>query len=236
LQYEFFAGIIHRGTAYSGHYHVVIRDLEQEVVRQQTEPIYLDFNDTIINEVDAEYLNKFKKKGEENFYLLIYRQKGPWDSQKIVPVEDEVMLSVRLENEQISATRAEYDRMKQCIRVYVANLGVLAEAGVVSVDTLATHEEEIDGAVNPKFLLDKSNPEAFYNQVEMHFGIRMDDFQLFLARFKYNGSIYYVEKVDFHAYKFDQKDGVGMNSQLLLVNNAFLDFPVFATFKERNVG
>lgn len=233
--YEFFAGIVHRGTAYAGHYHAIIRDMEEERQAQSKEPLYLDFNDTSVTPVDQEQLQKFKKKGEENYYLIIYRRKGPLPETPAAPFEDEVTLANRIENEQIKRQRVEYEQLQRKIRVYVADLGALAEHGIVSAEDLQTMTEDIDGAMNPRFVLDKTNPKEFLAQVQTHFGIQMADYKLYLARTRVSNSLYYVEEVNLENYDFSAKDGLGMNSQLILVNNVFADFPVFANFIARNV-
>lgn len=234
-EYEYFAGIIHRGTAYSGHYHVVIRDLDLETKNKSPQPCFNDFNDTIVNPVNEEYLDRFKKSGDENCYLLIYRKKGEFSSVLPQPIEDEITKEIKIENDLIKTSREEYENLKHKIRVYVGELSSLLESGAISIDNLQTIEGDIEDKQTPTVILDKRFPSEFVKNLEQIFKIDMKSHKLYLVRIKNDKTVYYVDEFDVLNPNFDKKDCVCMNSMLFIVNECFFDFPLFKNFKPKNV-
>lgn len=233
--YEFFAGIIHRGTAYSGHYHVVIRDLEMESKNEDSKHCYNDFNDTIVNPVDEDYLNKFKTKGDENCYLLIYKRKGEFINNNVEADEDDLTLAIKTENARIAQSRVQYERLKQCLRVNVVQLSHLLEQGLVSVDDLQSIEGEIEESDMRSLLMDKTDLPQFSKLIEETFAVNFSSQKLFLVRIKNNSRIYFVEEIDLEKYVFGSENGVSMNSILFLVDECFIEFPFFKDFVSHDV-
>lgn len=87
FEYELFSAIIHRGTAYGGHYHAVVKNLDPNYFGKQGPSAhsggsespeafcYLNLNDTLIKPMTFDMLEKFNGTSDENVYLLIYRRK-----------------------------------------------------------------------------------------------------------------------------------------------------------------
>ena len=233
--YEFFSGIIHKGSAYAGHYHIVIRDLAANSSDNIQSPVYNNLNDAVIRTLNEVEMKSFNKKGDENFYMYIYRRQSPFKKETIDLQKSDIFKEIEKENLELDGLRKEYIRKSNCICVQVMRLTDLIETGKVSADDLQTIEEKIDFSSIQKFEIDRYNPGNFIKNIKKTFDLKENQ-RLFYVTFVFNDSkLYYVEAIDLTTYDFLNSKTLCMNSLLLVIDEVFLEFTVFQNFCPFNV-
>lgn len=159
---------------------------------------FYDFNDTIINKVDADYAKKFLGNSDDSAYMLIYRKKNQplpvllADSLK----PDRVIQRVSEENNEIKELRKNYASLKQKIRLRLVTFSDLVSKKVIAEDDCLRAIKDIPEESVTELIVDKSKIPQSIADIENLIGKSLSDFRSFEIQVKHNNLIFYKNEID----------------------------------------
>ncbi len=216
-EYELFAIMIHRGSAYAGHYHIIIKDIMNE--GKNDAPSFYDFNDTMITKLNDDFMNKFQSGSEESGYLLIYRRKN--EALPSLSIEslnkDEIIQKIYLENALIASERKNYEALKKKIKVRLVTFSLLVDIGVLAEDDLRRMQTKIPEDLLTEFTIDKENIKEFTDSLESFYSQPLSNYRVFEIIPKQNLLVFYKQKIDWKSISSSNSDNLNLKYGSIIV-------------------